>query len=162
MQDKELRKFLALLCVCLLGVGGCAPSVTQIPTQREKGVARVETFAASYDAVFSSVVRTLCANGYMVRRANKEMGLIGTDFKRGDPALFDSPSSDIYRSRVNASVRKIAQNSTEVRLNLIMERWSAKPTESRKEFKASYGQAEEIFNLLFEDIEKSLDLKTSR
>jgi len=151
-----VRKFLVLLCVCLLGVGGCAPGMTQTPTQQEKGVARVRTFAASYDAVFSSAVRTLRANGYMVRQANKETGLIGTDFKRGDPALFDSPSSDIYRSKVNASVRKIAQNSTEVRLNLILERWSAKPTDSRKEFKASYGQAEDIFNLLFEGIEKSL------
>ena len=155
MQDKEVRKFLALLCVCLLGVGGCAPSMTQTPTQ-ERGAARVRTFDASYEAVFSSVVRTLRANGYMVRQANKETGLIGTDFKRGDPALFDSPSSVIYRSKVSASVKKIAQNSTEVRLNLIMERWFAKPTGSRKEFKASYGQAEEIFNLLFEGIEKSL------
>jgi hypothetical protein len=127
----------------------------QIPTQ-ERGVARVKTFVASYDAAFSSVVRTLRANGYMIRQANKEMGLIGTDFKRGGPALFDSPSPDIYRSKVNASVRKIAQNSTEVRLNLIMERWSAKPTSPRKEFKASYGQTEEIFNLLFGDIEKPL------
>jgi len=95
---------------------GCATlvSVKDVPPD-----VRTQTYQAPYEQVFSAVMEAYTAKGFGVDEADREVGLVKSQYKQ---------SSNIVgaksRSRFSASITKVDSSTTRVRLTMTAQQQS--------------------------------------
>ena len=109
------------LAVALLGC-----STTSSPSALELQSFQRKEFDASKDIVFASVVSVLQDNGYIIKSADKDTGLISASSPTENTVFF---GSHMKNTDVNAFVEFYGVNKTSVRLNFV----------KVKEFSSGYG-----------------------
>lgn len=107
--------FLLTLNFFILGCA-TAPTIRSLPlAEREQITTR--TFSYDYDRVYDAVVNVFLDRGYSIKEADKDSGLIVTDYKY----ILS------VRTRTNAKITKIDGNSCRVRLSPSFEIDSGEP-----------------------------------
>jgi hypothetical protein len=87
------------------------------PEYRQRVSTRI--YNAEYDTVFAAVIECSEDNGYAVMIANKESGIVLTDYKPAGSGLFNRA-----KIKLDFLVNKLKDKSTKVRLNIHCEAYS--------------------------------------
>jgi len=105
----------AMLSLFILGSGieqlSWAGQATWPAEYRVKVTTRL--YNTDYDKVFNIVVDTIEDNGYVVIIANKQNGVIVTDYQSDEDIL-----QGRGRIKLDFNIRKIDENTTKLRLNI--------------------------------------------
>jgi len=101
----------------ILFLGGCATATMGSLSQSEKDAIQIARFKASYNTTFSVVLEVIEEAGYFIANADKDIGLITTEWKEGalsfEEELFFGSG---VRRKMSANLKKVDDNTTEVKL----------------------------------------------
>lgn len=125
-----------LVCLILL-TSGCATATMGSLSQSEKDAIQIAVFKTPYNTLFPIVLEVLEDAGYFIANADKEIGLITTEWKEGalsfEEELFFGSG---VRRKMSAKLKKIDENTTEVKLRGIAQTknygsWSGTENDAR-------------------------------
>lgn len=109
---------ISVFCILL----NCEPIAIRDLPESEKEEIMTKTYDVNYDIVFNAVISVLEKKDFIIKKIDKESGIIITDYKENIwKAWQEALVAMEARRMVNARVIKINQNQTKVKLNLIHE-----------------------------------------
>lgn len=119
----------AAIALCVLGLA-LLYVITPSPTELAKW--QTEEIKADKKVIFQASMKYLQDQGYTLKSADSEVGLIKTDYAsltrlKGPVGAIEEILTGKERSSVTITIRSISTTSCKVRVNLIAERWSPGP-----------------------------------
>lgn len=151
----------ATIALCLLGL---ALLYVITPTPAELAEWQTQEIAADKKIIFQATMEYLQDQGYTLKNADSEVGLIKTDYAsltrlKGPAGTIEEILTGKHRSSVTITIRSISTTSCKVRVNLIAERWNPGPFGlgghwSRDPYQYTKESYQEFFRGLRKEIEE--------
>lgn len=152
MRLRQISKPQLLLSGLVLSViicaYGCATGqLAWTPEQREAIMTR--TYSCSYDKVYSTMLNMLKAKGTPIASADKENGIINTDYMSAGAVMWGSA-----KQKLSINITKIGESSTKVSLYIHVEGYSDTLGMSMTDDVVSEDHYKQVFDRISEELKK--------
>lgn len=103
-------KMISIAILTLVLTGGCATTTMQTLDVSS----RSRAYEADFTATFRAVVAYCTDHGFAVTMADRELGIINTDYKMTDPGSISTVLTGNGRAKLNFTVQRITDKTTKV------------------------------------------------